>query len=122
MLAAANISMVVQRSNVVDFNMPSKIPRIMASGRAIIASVPENGTAARVIQKSGGGIVVPPEDTRAIASAIDQLYSDRELLAQLGQKGRAFAEEHFSFDQILLKYENRLLSAIDDYPSRRRGR
>ena len=73
MLAAANVGMVMQRHNVISFNMPSKIQVLLASGRAIIASVPANGTAARAIEKSGGGVVVTPEDSEALASAIEKI-------------------------------------------------
>lgn len=55
MLAAAHVGLVVQKRNVISFNMPSKIQVLLASGRAIVASVPNTGTAARVIQNSGGG-------------------------------------------------------------------
>ena len=131
MLAASHICMVMQCRNVVNFNMPSKIPRIMASGRAIIASVPENGTAASVIQSSHAGIVVPPENSRAIANAIQKLYSDREWLEELGRNGRRYAEEHFSFDgtvqehgqrpeSAINRYEQRLRSAIRNFRARRR--
>ena len=37
--AAADVSLVTQRSNVLDVNLPSKIPAIMASGRPMIAGV-----------------------------------------------------------------------------------
>jgi hypothetical protein len=43
--------------------MPSKIQVILASGRAILASVPETGTAQKAVQQSGGGVVVAPEDS-----------------------------------------------------------
>ena len=118
MLAASHICMVMQGRNVVNFNMPSKIPRIMASGRAIIASVPENGTAASVIQSSNAGIVVPPEDSKAIANVIQKLYSDREFLEELGQNGRRYAEERFSFDGTVQEHEQRPQSAINRYEER----
>ena len=51
MLAAADLSLVVQKKNVVAFNLPSKIQVLMASGKAIIASVPKNGTAASTGQR-----------------------------------------------------------------------
>jgi colanic acid biosynthesis glycosyl transferase WcaI len=38
--------MVMQKHNVISFNMPSKIQVLLASGRAIIASVPADGTPA----------------------------------------------------------------------------
>ena len=105
MLAAADVGMVMQKRDVIDFNMPSKIQVLLASGRAIIASVPATGTAARAVQNSGGGIVVPPEDPKALAEAIRKLYSDRDLVATLGQKGRQYACDNYSFESALERYE-----------------
>jgi colanic acid biosynthesis glycosyl transferase WcaI len=49
MLAAADVALVVQKQNVISFNMPSKIQVLLASGRALVASVPLNGTAAKAV-------------------------------------------------------------------------
>jgi colanic acid biosynthesis glycosyl transferase WcaI len=106
MLAAADISLVVQKKNVISFNMPSKIQVALASGRAIIASVPDTGTAARAISASGGGIVVPPEDAFALADSILKLYEAPELLNSLGYNSRKYAVENYSFDNALNQYEN----------------
>ncbi len=105
MLAAANVGIVVQKQNVISFNMPSKIQVLLASGRAIIASVPDTGTAARAIEKSGGGIVIPPEDSEAMAGAIFELYSNCDRLIALGKQGRQYAEQHYAFDFALNQYE-----------------
>lgn len=110
MLAAANVGMVMQKHNVISFNMPSKIQLLLASGRAIIASVPANGTAARAIEKSGGGLVVPPEDSEALASAIEHLYLNPQLVKSLGEKGREYAKQVYNFEPILERYEELLLS------------
>ena len=61
MLAAADVSLIMQKHNVVGFNMPSKTQKIMASGRPIVASVPAHGSAAEAVRQSGSGIVVEPE-------------------------------------------------------------
>ena len=105
MLAAADVGLVVQKKNVISFNMPSKIQVLLASGRAIIASVPAHGTAARAIKNSGGGLVVPPEDAAALAEAIKKLYAHRELVQTLGVQGRKYAEEHYAFELALERYE-----------------
>ncbi len=110
MLAAANVGMVMQKHNVISFNMPSKIQVLLASGRAIIGSVPANGTAARAIEKSGGGLVIPPEDAEALASAIEHLYSNPQLVKSLGEKGRDYAKKVYNFEFILDRYEQLLLS------------
>jgi colanic acid biosynthesis glycosyl transferase WcaI len=112
MLAAANVGMVIQKSNVIAFNMPSKIQVLLASGRAIIGSVPETGTAARAIQESGGGIIVPPENATELAKAILELYSHPEQVEKLGKKGREYAEKYYSFDLALDSYEKLFASVI----------
>jgi colanic acid biosynthesis glycosyl transferase WcaI len=97
--------MVMQKHNVISFNMPSKIQVLLASGRAIIASVPADGTAARAIKRSGGGLVVTPEDPEALATAILKLYKNPDLATALGEKGRQYAEENYAFEKTLDQYE-----------------
>lgn len=105
MLAAADVGLIVQKSNVVSFNMPSKTQVLLASGRPIVASVPEAGSAAKAVRKSGGGLVTMPEDPQAMADAILELYSDPAKAEMLGRKGRQFAIDRYSFDQALSQYE-----------------
>ncbi|MGK7876285.1 MAG: glycosyltransferase family 4 protein [Xenococcaceae cyanobacterium] len=111
MLAAADVGLVVQKHNVISFNMPSKIQVLLASGCAIIGSVPAMGTAARAIEKSGGGIVVPPEDPDALAKAIVDLYSNPAQVLALGHRGRQYAEKYYAFELALDRYEQ-LFAAV----------
>jgi colanic acid biosynthesis glycosyl transferase WcaI len=111
MLAASDVGLIVQKRNVISFNMPSKIPLLLASGRPIVGSVPATGTAAKAIELSGGGIVVEPESPDAIAAAVHKLYANPALGARLGNIGRRFAEENYSLEQALDRYEG-LLSYI----------
>lgn len=112
MLAAADVSLVVQKKNVVSFNMPSKIQVLLASGRALVASFPDNGTAARAIRQSGGGVVIPPEDSHALAKAIFNLYKHPEIVKTLGNKSRQYAVEQYTFEQALNQYESLFYSVI----------
>ncbi|MEA5554510.1 glycosyltransferase family 4 protein [Anabaena cylindrica UHCC 0172] len=105
MLAAADVGLVVQKKNVISFNMPSKIQVLLASGRALVGSVPDNGTAARAIKQSGGGVIVPPEDPQALATAILDLYQTPEKVKTLGYNSRQYAIEQYSFEQALNQYE-----------------
>jgi colanic acid biosynthesis glycosyl transferase WcaI len=113
MLAAADVGLVVQKKNVISFNMPSKIQVLLASGRAIAASVPDNGTAARAIKQSGGGVVVPPEDPEALAVAIKELYEQPDKVKTLGFNSRKYAVDQYSFEQALNNYES-LFYALTD--------
>ncbi len=114
MLAAADVGLVVQKKNVISFNMPSKIQVLLASGRALIASVPKNGTAARAIKQSGGGVIVPPEDPQALANAILDLYQHPEKVKTLGYSSRKFAVEQYSFEQALSQYESLFYSLTEE--------
>jgi colanic acid biosynthesis glycosyl transferase WcaI len=105
MLAAADVGLVVQKHNVISFNMPSKIQVLLASGCAVVASVPANGTAAKAIEQSGGGLVVPPEDPDALAAAILELYYQPEKIKMLGEKSRQYALAHYTLEQALDQYE-----------------
>jgi colanic acid biosynthesis glycosyl transferase WcaI len=114
MLAAADVGLVVQKKNVISFNMPSKIQVLLASGRAMIASVPKNGTAAKAVRQSGGGIVVPPEDPEALAMATLDLYKHPEKAKTLGYNSRKYAMEQYAFEQALNQYENLFYSVTTD--------
>ncbi len=105
MLSAAALGLVIQKKTVTAFNLPSKIPVILASGRPIIASVPDAGTAMKVVKESGGGIVTPPEDAQALAQAILELYENPERLQELGHKARKYAEDNFGSKNALDSYE-----------------
>ena len=104
-LAAADVALVVQKKRVTAFNMPSKIPVLLASGRAIVASVPETGTAMKAVEESGGGVVVPPEDADALSSTIMELFKNPEKVEALGRQGRKYAEENYSLEAALNRYE-----------------
>jgi colanic acid biosynthesis glycosyl transferase WcaI len=114
LLSAADVGLVVQKREVTAFNLPSKIPVLLASGCAIVASVPASGTAKDAIERSGGGLVVPPENPEALANAIVELYKDPSKVKHLGQKGRQYAENFFSCDQAIQQYEALFNRVVND--------
>jgi colanic acid biosynthesis glycosyl transferase WcaI len=105
MLAAADIGLVMQKKNVVAFNMPSKIQVLLSSGRPIVASVPLTGTAAQAVRQSGGGVVVEPESPDRLAEAILHLYENPAEVEALGEQGRRYAVLNYSSEQALNRYE-----------------
>ncbi|WP_017718213.1 glycosyltransferase family 4 protein [Kamptonema formosum] len=117
LLAAADVALVMQKHNVISFNMPSKIPVYLASGRPIVASVPATGTAATAVKQSGGGIVIPPEDPEILAGAIFDLYEHREKAEALGRAGRNFALEHYAFEEALTRYEEMFAAVCASWAS-----
>jgi glycosyltransferase involved in cell wall biosynthesis len=54
--------------------LSGKVFEYLASERPILAVVPPDGAAARLIEEIGAGVVVPPEDVDAIKDALVELH------------------------------------------------
>ena len=80
----------------------------MACGCPVVAST--SGGAAEAVTDGQTGILVPPGDVDATATAIDRLLADRDLRLQMGRAARRRAEEYFSVDH----YISRVLAAYDE--------
>jgi glycosyltransferase involved in cell wall biosynthesis len=73
--------------------IPSKMFEILACARPIVGSV--RGEPRRILEASGGAVVVDPEDAQAIADAVRALADDPARRATLGAAGRAFVMAHY---------------------------
>ena len=51
-------------------SVPSKAYSILAAGRPVVASVDEGTEVARVVEKAGAGIAVPPDDPEAFSAPL----------------------------------------------------
>lgn len=104
-LRAADIFIITQKKDVVEFCLPSKLLSYSAAARPIIASInPESG-AALFINESNSGLVTPPEDPEALAAAILHLASEKDLRLRLGMNAREYVANNFSKEKILPKFE-----------------
>ena len=73
--------------------LPTKLLECLAAGRPVLAAV--RGQAATLVDRSGAGIAVPPEDPRALAQAFGALASDRGVRERMGSAGRALVERRY---------------------------
>jgi glycosyltransferase involved in cell wall biosynthesis len=80
----------------------------MAVGVPVVQ--PACGSFTEMVQKTGGGLLVPPNDTQALATALQNLFEDRALAERLGQRGFDGVREHYSIerstDRLLAVYES----------------
>lgn len=63
--------------------LTGKLFEYLAARRPVLAAVPPGGEAARLIEQTGAGIVVPPDDVRALTAAV-RTFRDRWLAGRLG--------------------------------------
>jgi glycosyltransferase involved in cell wall biosynthesis len=69
--------------------VPSKMIDFMAAGRPVILSA--SGEAARILDRAGAGVAVPPENPGALAEAVRWLADHPAEAAAMGAHGREFA-------------------------------
>ena len=91
MLGAADALLVSERASVVDMSLPSKLTTYFASGRPIVAAVPDGGATATEVHRSGAGVVVPVGDPDALLGAMANLRGQPGATETLGAAGRAYA-------------------------------
>jgi glycosyltransferase involved in cell wall biosynthesis len=85
--------------------VPSKILSYLCAGRPVLAAMTPTNTAARILdQRAHAGLVVGPDDDHAFGAAALRLAKDPVLREELGRNGRAYAEAHFSTDQVLDRF------------------
>jgi glycosyltransferase involved in cell wall biosynthesis len=104
-LASADVLVAVLEPEAGAFSVPSKILTYLCVGRPLLASVPADNLAARVVERSGGGVVVRPGDTPAFLAAAETLLGNQGLRAELGSRARAYAEAAFESGAIADRFE-----------------
>ena len=82
--------------------LPSKMFEAMAMRTPIVLGV--EGEAKALLDDSGAGIAIAPEDAEGLAATILQLADGRTQAAALGESGRQFVTEHFSRKSLSEKY------------------
>jgi colanic acid biosynthesis glycosyl transferase WcaI len=103
-LAAADVHLVPLKRGLARSSVPSKTYSILAAGRPLIASVDPGSEVARVVERSGSGIAVAPEDSEAFTKAVRSLYEQRDQLDAMGAGGRAFVERWASPAAVAKQY------------------
>jgi colanic acid biosynthesis glycosyl transferase WcaI len=109
LLASADVHIVLQRRVSAGANLPSKIATSLASGRPIVASIEPQTPAAELLFQSGAAILVEPESAEALAEGMRELASDQGRRAEMGRRGRAFAEKHLAKEPALRRLEAAIL-------------
>lgn len=104
-LAAADVHLVPLKRGLASSSVPSKMYSILAAGRPLVASVDPGSEVERVLERSGAGVAVPPEDAEALTKALKALLDAPAERERMGAAGRAFVEGWASPADIAESYE-----------------
>jgi glycosyltransferase involved in cell wall biosynthesis len=109
LLAAADICLVPLRDVPLFATfIPSKMFEYLAAAKPVIGSVA--GEPAQILREAGA-VVVPPEDSEALAGAVGSLADDPPRRAAMGSRGRAYVERFFDRAELARQYRKILESA-----------
>ena len=111
-LAASDASLINLHPELHTPVVPSKLLSIMAAARPVIASLPSESDARRILAEAGAGLCVPAGDAQALAAAIRQLHAQPSLAQEMGRRGRTYVEAHFSRQACIDQLEAVLLDSI----------
>jgi colanic acid biosynthesis glycosyl transferase WcaI len=102
--AASDVCLVPLRAHVGGSALPSKVFRIMACGRPVLALCDPASELADVVNGAEAGVVVPSGRPDLLLDAVNELAENSERRAEMGRAGRAFAERFYARDVITKKY------------------
>ena len=120
LLNLADIHVLPQRGDASDLVMPSKLTGMFASGRATVAMA-RRGTALYEAV-APRGVVVPPDNVKALAAALAVLASDAERRAALGKAARHYAERALAPESTIRSFEERLAMVFREVRRKRETR
>lgn len=97
---ASDVCIVTQSKSRSGFS-PLKLFEYMACGKPVVASNIEG--IREIMEESGAGILVPPEDAEKLAEAIIELLKDEDMIGQMGENGMRCVTEKYSWESTARK-------------------
>lgn len=109
--AATDVCVISLDVGISDSALPSKLYRIMASGRPIVAIASPRSPLADFVRERNVGLVVDPGDDAAFLAAVERLRRDPKERKRMGEVGRSVAVDEFSRPVVSRKYREALRGA-----------
>jgi colanic acid biosynthesis glycosyl transferase WcaI len=102
---ASDVSLVPQAAATGSDAIPSKVYRIMASARPLIAVTEAQSDLAALVREAGCGATVEPGNAQQLADVVAAAAGDRQRWEEMGRRGRAHVAAHYSRGAISGQYD-----------------
>ncbi len=109
-LASADVLVAILEPDAGVFSVPSKVLSYLCAARPVLAAIPPENLAARILTGKDAGRVTPPHDVEAFVANAETLLADAGLRETLGRNARDYAESRFRIKDIGERFET-ILSA-----------
>jgi colanic acid biosynthesis glycosyl transferase WcaI len=103
--ASCDVSTIPMKTNTTTDTFPSKIYTILASAKPVIVSADPGSELEWVVEVSGAGTVVRPDEPDAYTRAVRAAFENRHQLGEQGARGRAWVEHEYSKEAVGRKYD-----------------
>lgn len=111
---ASDLSVVAQAVATGADAVPSKVYRIMACARTVLAVTHPASDVARLVHAADCGFVVPHGDGRAIAEAIRRAADDPRALGAMGAAGRRHVVSEYARSVVTGRYEVLIAQVVQE--------
>ena len=108
-LSQATAGVVSQRSDIVEFNVPSKLMNYMMRGLPVIALARAEAEVSHIVTEANAGWVV--SDQTSLAAAFEALR-DEGLRRRVGAAAADFAQARFSIEHFAEDFERAIVAAV----------
>jgi len=102
--AASDLCLVPQATETGFEAVPSKVYRIMACARPVLACTDQNSDLARLVSQSSCGAVVLPGSAEALAAMIMRAYQNPQVWQKMGMYGREHVVRYYARETVTNQY------------------
>jgi glycosyltransferase involved in cell wall biosynthesis len=82
------------------YDEPKGLSLLEAMANGVPVAAPRRGALTEIVERTGGGLLVPPDDPEALADALLTLALDRPRAAALGRTGAESVTRVYGVDQM----------------------
>jgi colanic acid biosynthesis glycosyl transferase WcaI len=111
--AASNLCLVPQTANIGSDAVPSKVYRIMAAARPVLACTDPDSDLAELVHRADCGLVVQPGSASLLVEAIQYAFRNPELGKRLGESGRGHVVENYARSVITNRYDKLIRTVLN---------
>jgi colanic acid biosynthesis glycosyl transferase WcaI len=103
--ASGDVLLAILEADAGVFSVPSKVLSYLCAGRPLLAAIPADNLAAKVVRRSGAGIVVDSHDVDGFVAGARRLLEDEKLRREHAKQARRYAERNFNVARIADRFE-----------------